>query len=290
MKISVSSYSFYNAIVAGEMTQFDCVKKAKELGFDAIEFIDLAPHNNMSELDYAKAIKEEAKNVGIEISSYTIAADFLNAFDGDYKKEIERVKNKVDIANELGVKFMRHDATVGYSADKHKSFDEVVGVLAQCCNEVSEYAKQYGIKTMVENHGHFAQDSDRVEKLYTAVNNENFGLLFDMGNFLCVDECPASAAGKLAPYVVYLHAKDFHIKRDFTQQPGEGFFNTRGGNLLRGAIVGHGDVPVMKVLNILKAAKYDGYVSMEFEGLETYKTALSIGLANLKKYLNQAGY
>ena len=33
MKVSVSSYSFMQYVWAGKMTQFDCVAKAKELGF-----------------------------------------------------------------------------------------------------------------------------------------------------------------------------------------------------------------------------------------------------------------
>ena len=41
MKISVSSYSYQQYIRAGKMTQLDCVARAKDLGFDAIEFIDL---------------------------------------------------------------------------------------------------------------------------------------------------------------------------------------------------------------------------------------------------------
>jgi hypothetical protein len=44
---------------------------------------------------------------------------------------------------------------------------------------------------MVENHGFFCQDSERVEKLITQVGKENFGALVDIGNFLCVDESPA---------------------------------------------------------------------------------------------------
>lgn len=38
MKISVSSYSFQQKLDSRELTQFDCIAKAKEMGFDAIEF------------------------------------------------------------------------------------------------------------------------------------------------------------------------------------------------------------------------------------------------------------
>ena len=41
MKISVSAYSFQQYISAGKMSVMDTVKKAHEMGFEAIEFLDM---------------------------------------------------------------------------------------------------------------------------------------------------------------------------------------------------------------------------------------------------------
>ena len=119
-----------------------------------------------------------------------------------------------------------------------------------------------GVLTMTENHGFFSQDSDRVEKLYTAVNHPNFALLCDMGNFMCADENPALAVARVAPYTRYVHAKDFIWRSYNDADPGEGAFQTRAGNYLRGTIVGHGNVPVKQCLHILKAAGYDGTIAI----------------------------
>ena len=83
-----------------------------------------------------------------------------------------------------------------------------------------------------------------------------------------------------------MHVKDFHIKTGNGPDPGEGFFTTRGGIYLRGAILGHGNVPVLQCLRVLKNAGYDGYVSIEFEGMEDNLSALRIGLDNLKRYIS----
>lgn len=138
---------------------------------------------------------------------------------------------------------------------------------------------------MVENHGFFCQDSDRVAALHRAVDFENFGLLVDMGNFLCADEDPATAVSRVAPLAFYVHAKDFHIKDGSGLNPGAGFMKTRGANYIRGAILGHGNVPVGRCLSALSQAGYDGYVAIEFEGLENAETAMAIGLENLRCYL-----
>ena len=54
MKISVSSYSFSQQFRAGKMTQLDCVAKAKEMGFDAIEFTDIVGDNLSQQKEYAQ--------------------------------------------------------------------------------------------------------------------------------------------------------------------------------------------------------------------------------------------
>jgi sugar phosphate isomerase/epimerase len=158
--------------------------------------------------------------------------------------------------------------------------------LIKGCKAVTEYAKTKGVRTMMENHGYFCQDSDRVEKIVTDVNDSNFGLLLDMGNFLCADENPIVAFGKLMPYVSYVHAKDFHVKSGDNIAPTDGFFTTRGGNHLRGAVLGHGDVPVFQCLSLVKNAGYDYFITLEFEGHEEPRMACEWGLNTLKKYIS----
>lgn len=285
MKISVSSYSFSKYISEGKLTQFSCIAAAKELGFDAIEFVDIIPHDGSTEAEYAKKLRAECERLEMPISNFTFGAELLYPASGDQEQEIERVKSKIDLAQILGAKSVRHDATGGFRPGErgYHGFDDILPQLAENCRKITEYAAQKGIKTMVENHGFFCQDSERVEKLVNAVSHKNFGLLCDMGNFLCADENPAVAFGRVAPYAFYAHAKDFHIKDGNGFDPGEGFFRTRNGNFLRGAIIGHGDVPIRHCLYALKNAGYDGTIAIEFEGMEDNMIGLRIGLANLRK-------
>ena len=113
-----------------------------------------------------------------------------------------------------------------------------------------------------------------------AVNHPNYGWLVDMGNFLCADEPPMHALPIAAPYAVHAHAKDFLLKRE---NPGEGWFPTRNGWVLRGTVVGHGVVPIADCVQVLRDAGYDGWLSLEFEGMEENLTALRCGLAYLRK-------
>lgn len=287
MKSSISSYSFSYLMQTENETQISVISKAKEIGFDAIEFTDLVYPEDMTEAEYALEIKKEAERVGIEISGYSIGADLLSGSGGDLDAEVERIKKKVDIAEILGVKLMRHDASFSFLEGKrlYNGFSNVLERLADGCRRITEYAETKGIKTMVENHGFFAQDSERVEALVNKVAHPNFGIQVDFGNFLCVDENPATAVGRCAPYVFNAHIKDFIFKSGEEGCPGEGFIFTRGGNYIRGTVLGHGIVPIKQCVSILKANGYDGYLTLEFEGLERLDYALSQGarfINNLK--------
>lgn len=284
MKISVSSYSFSQYIRDGRMTQLDCVAKAKEMGFDALEFIDIdgAPDLELQK-ENARKIRQEAERVGIEINAYTIGACLYKETQEEMDAEVERLKGQVDVAEILGAKVMRHD--VCYQLGKtgsSRSFDLMLPTIAANARKVTEYAATKGIRTCTENHGYIAQDSDRVERLFNAVNHDNYGLLVDIGNFICADENPVTAVSRVAPYAIHVHAKDMLVRSEPT---GSCTAPTRGCNYFCGTVVGEGDIPVKKCLSILKRAGYEGFVTIEYEGAEDCINGIARGFDNLKKIL-----
>lgn len=285
MQIGVSSYSFVRLVRSGQMAQIDVIAKAKEIGFDAIEFSTIAVPEGKTVAAFAAELRAESQRVGLPIVNYTIGADFLRGSGGDLQAEITRVQGEVDVAEILGVPGMRHDASAGWPADHvgPRSFAAALPRLAQGCRAVTEYAAAKGIRTMVENHGFFCQESARVEQLVSAVDHPNFGVLVDMGNFLCADDEPTSAVGRLMPFAFHCHAKDFHVKSGSDFPPGQGWFTSRAGNYLRGAIIGHGQVPVVQCLRVMRKEGYNGILSVEYEGIEDVLMGVQTGHDNLRK-------
>jgi sugar phosphate isomerase/epimerase len=289
MKIGVSSYSYGRSIQEGRMTLLDLPGKVKEMGFDCVEFSTFILPAGETPLSFAPRLREVCKQVGLPVVNYTIGADFLNGSGGDWRAEVERLKDEVRAAELLGATGMRHDATRGFAAGHvgPRDFTAALPTLIDGCRAVTEFAAEHGIRTMVENHGFFCQDSERVERLANGVNHPNFGLLVDVGNFLCADEDPGMALGRLMPYAFHIHFKDFHVKSGALPNPGKGWFLSRGGNYLRGAIVGHGDLSVPQCLNIIKREGYDGVLSIEFEGLEEPLTGIAMGQENLRRFAKE---
>jgi sugar phosphate isomerase/epimerase len=121
-----------------------------------------------------------------------------------------------------------------------------------------------------------------VIRLVQAVGRPNYKTTLDVGNFLCVDEDPVDAVRKNIPFASMVHLKDFYY-RPADRDPGEGWFPTASGNHLRGAIVGQGDIDMWKVIEVVRKSGYDGYVSIEFEGMEDCRLGSKIGMENARR-------
>ncbi len=287
MKSCISTYS-YHRLYADGFTRFDAIDKTKELGCDGVEFVldDNTAPEGYTALDYALALTEHAKKVGLEVPIYTTGANF---FVKDTEAEIERICKHIDIASECGIPLLRHDIAWSYQSfegfDGVKTYKSVIEVAAPAISRVADYAKSKGVMTCSENHGRLMQDSDRMVELFAAVNNKNYGFLCDVGNFGGVDEDCYTSASKLLDLIVHVHAKDAFTKSGMSFNPGRGYNVSRGGNYRRATIFGHGDVPTYQMLNAIRNSGYDGYVSLEFEGLEPVMDAISIGTENLQRMI-----
>ncbi|SDO12408.1 Sugar phosphate isomerase/epimerase [Paenibacillus sp. yr247] len=286
MKVGVSTYSLFQALKSGELDIIGVIDWIADQGGEHVEISPLG-YDLAGNFELADVIREKAQSRGIEISNYAIGANFLTDSEEAYEQEIERVKGEVDLAARLGVQRMRHD--VARSEDLSiRNFNIEIERMAEACRQIADYALPYGITTSVENHGYFVQQSERVQALIQAVDRPNFRTTLDVGNFMCVDENPVAAVKNNIPFASMVHVKDFYLRPSY-QNPGKGWFQTLHGNHLRGAIVGHGDIDMREVLRVIKSSGYDGYISVEFEGMEECKTGTLLGLQNIKRLWEDIG-
>ena len=288
MKIGVSSYSFNSFIEQRKAANLPCdyfllCDKAKELGFEGIEFIHLNWHELCTdELQTAKEIKAYCEKINLQVIAYTVGANFLC---DDIAAEVERLKKCVDVAAALGAPLMRHDVFYELKKQPLYNYRTAIEEIAPYIREVAEYAKSKGLRTCTENHGYVMQAPERVEELILTVNHENYGWLCDIGNFLCADAEPSRSTAIAAQYAFHVHAKDFLVKNGDGKQPQGYDIVTNAGNYLRGTVIGHGNVPIGNCMNALKKSGYDKWISIEFEGPEENMQALKNGLANLQSIL-----
>ena len=269
MKYSVSTYSFGRYASRGVPYMID---EAARLGFDGIEYCLDGEFTDSELVCFAR----RARDAGVVPVCSCVGAEFLRCEDLD--RERLNVEREVRRAALLGAPLLRHDVSNGYPGKlTGRDYEDALPALAAACRRITEYARGFGVRTCSENHGFFSQDARRVLSLYKAVGNGNFGLLCDIGNFMCADGDPVESTALVAPYAVHVHAKDFYLYRGKDPQ-GSGWFKTRGGNYLKGAVIGDGDARAAESMIALRSAGYGGFVSVEFEGGEDNLVGIARGL------------
>lgn len=290
MKLGVSTYSLLSAINSGEMTVLDVIQWIADNGGEHMEIVPYG-FTLVDNPELADAVVEKAKEVGIELSNYSMPANFVQETEEEFEAEVERVKQHVDLCHRMGIKHMRHDVTA-FTLPPEKItiewFEKNLHLMVEGSRRIADYAAQFGITTTIENHGQCVQHSDRVQRVLLEVNRPNFKTTLDIGNFLCVDEDPIVGVKKNLPYASLIHFKDFYI-RPYYENPGGGkWFTTANGNYLRGAIVGQGDINIRQIVKLIKDSGYDGYITLEFEGMEECREATKIGLENIRRFWEEA--
>lgn len=273
MKIGVTSYSFEPYLASGKLTLYELPARAKAMGFEGIEFANLLYKAEMPDFDRLKSACGEAQ---IPVCGYCTTADY----EQDIAEQTAFEMKEIDRAAMLGSPVVRTDVYHRYPRDPYSP--RVIREL----RALARYAAEKNIVLTVENHiGYFCR-ADQLEKLCQLVDDENFGLLADTGNFMAADEEPAFAIGRTAPFIRHVHCKDFHRKDGAAFYPGDGWFSTRGGDYIRCAIPGHGDANLHKCLNILRQFQYDGWLVYEFEGIEDTMQALEMGLKMIRRMVD----
>ncbi|WP_434741247.1 sugar phosphate isomerase/epimerase family protein [Micromonospora sp. SH-82] len=292
MQFGFSSYSFYQHLRTGKMSLLDVIDwiGASDATHMEIATVSLSPEisNDTSTLDqdpgFVKEIKTRAADQGVTLSNLVVPADLLGP---DAQKHMERVKRHIDVAAALDITLFRHDvAKWAHRAKDVADFEALMPRMVAVCKEIAQYAAQYGITTSVENHGLLMNGGERVRRLIHLVDEPNFKTTLDVGNFMSVDENPVVAVAENAPYASIVHLKDFYVRSQF---PGDGWHHTFGGTYLLGSIVGYGDLDMRRIVQGVLAAGYDGFVSIEFEGIEECLMANTVGLANTKRLFAEVG-
>ncbi|CAM4364681.1 MAG: sugar phosphate isomerase/epimerase [Paenibacillus macerans] len=280
MKLGISSYSLYQAMQMDGMTILEAIDWIAGIGGEHVEIVPLGFDLKQTP-ELIGQIRERAAKAGIAVSNYAIGANFITDTEEAYESEIRRVMREVDIAHALGVKLMRHDVASRQDTSIIR-FQEDLPRIAEACRRIADYAAQYGITTSLENHGYYVQASDRVQAVLHAVGRPNYKTTLDVGNFVCVDEQPVIAVKKNIAYASMVHVKDFYI-RPADRNPGEGWFRSAGGGYLRGAIAGQGDLDLREILRIVKRSGYDGFLSIEYEGMEECRKGTKIAFENVRR-------
>lgn len=249
-KLSLAQWSFHKALFGGKMDNLSFIDKAKELGFDGVEYVNQFFKDKAEDMAFLDQLNAKAKEHNLVQNLIMIDGEGGLGLTDDAKRT-EAIQNHhkwVHAAKYLGCGSIRVNAYGEGTAE------EVSAAAIDGLGRLSEYAVKEGINVIVENHGGYSSNGEWMANVLKQVGMENCGSLPDFGNFCikrgkdgCEEEYDRYQGMKdLMPYAKAVSAKSHD-------------FDAEGNEI-------HTDY--MKVMKIVKDAGFRDFVNVEYEGRE----------------------
>ena len=289
-KFGASLYCISRMIIGGKITPEQGIEWLCENGAEVIEIVPFG-FDPIVDKGIAGRMKAVADKHNVPIDNYSLNANFLQISEDERMEEIARVKAHINVAHEMGATTFRCDCA-GYrrpvETNQIEFFYQELPTIVKSFEEICEYAKPMGITILLENHGFHVNGTDRVRQVLKSVKADNFGHQLDVGNYICMDDKPEIATRKLLPFATTIHMKDFYVRQndpgDATQFDCSGaWFRSVGGQYLRGAITGQGDLDMVDILRSVKTSGFSGNIYIEYEGMEDCYYGTRVSLDNVKR-------
>lgn len=242
--ISLAEWSLHRTIFDGKLDHLDFVLVAKN-GFDidAVEYVNQFFKDKAKDQSYLAEMKRRADHLGVKNLLIMIdnEGDLGNPDAARRKQAVENHYKWIEAAKFLGCHSIR------VNAQSHGSFEEQQKLAADGLRRLSEFASDFDLNVIVENHGGLSSNGQWLSAVIKSVELPNCGTLPDFGNFqLSSDEEYDRYKGvaELMPFAKAVSAKSY----DFDHS----------GNDLKT------DYP--RMMKIVLDAGYRGYVGIEYEG------------------------
>ncbi len=271
--IAVSTYSYWRFDDDQKLTIEQCIDEAARMGFDGVEILHIQMEEESNA--YLQRLKQRAFINGLDLCGFSTHQGFVSPDAEVRQKNVQKTIHQIELAYQLGIPTMRINTgrwgtsknfddlmanrgieprLEGHTDDE--AFGWVINALEQCLPK----AEECGVTLGLENHWGLGRTAQGVLRIINAIDSPWLRATMDTGNFL---EDPYDQLAEMAQHTVLVQAKTYY---------GGGTWYTL-------------DLDYDRIAQILKNAKYGGYVSLEFEGKEDYQTAVPKSLAMLRRAL-----
>ena len=255
--ISLAQWSLHKMIkIDKTLNPIDFAQKSKELGFDAIEYVSTLYRPILEKLSIKEMTKKlinkskehDVKNLLIMVDD---EGNLSSSNLSEIKEAIDKHKRWIEMASKLECHSVRVNLEGEDQLDKWKD-NSIKGL-----SLLSEFASNYNVNIIVENHGGNSSIGKELAEVIKNVNLDNCGTLPDFGNF-CIKRKNGSlydgpcdieydkyeGMRNLMPYAKAVSAKSY----DF-----DPFGNET-------------TIDFKKMMDIVDEFNYNGYLGIEYEG------------------------
>lgn len=267
--IAVSTYSFWRFKDDSKVPIETCIDEAARMGFDAVEILQMQMESE--EPAHLQKLKQRALINGVSLCGLSTHQGFLSPDPAVRQKNIDHTNRAIELAYALGIPTMRINTgrwgtskdfdelmanrgveprLEGYSDDD--GFKWVIDSIEKCVPT----AEKCGVTLGLENHWGLGLTPEGVLRIVKAVDSPWLRCTLDTGNFL---EDPYDRLEVMAPETVFVQAKTYY-----------------------GGVWYSLELDYPRIAEMLRRHGYRGFVSLEFEGNEDWRTAIPKSLSLLR--------
>jgi len=247
-RISLAQWSLHRVLYSGEMDALDFAKAARQdYGIEGVEYVNSFFKEHARDHDYLTQLQTRAADQGVR--SLLIMVDGEgNLGAADDRQRAQAVENHhqwIEAAAFLGCHSIR------VNAGGEGTREEVARHAAESLHALATYGAPHSISVIVENHGGYSSDGAWLAGVIQRADHPGAGTLPDFGNFrlsggpdgdVWYDRYQGVA--ELMPFAKAVSAKTY----DFDAEGNET------------------TIDYARMLGIVKAAGYDQWLGVEYEG------------------------
>jgi L-ribulose-5-phosphate 3-epimerase len=269
--IALATYSFWRFKDGLKLPIETCIDETARMGFDGVDLLLMQMESEDN--SYLQKLKRHALINGLDLCCMSTHQGYVYPDKERRQKNIDLTLHQIEIAYRLGVPIVRLNTgrwgttksfddlmanrgiepiLPGYAEED--GFKWVIDSITKCLPK----AEECGVILGLENHWGLARTPEGLLRIVNTINSPWLKVLLDTGNFL---EDPYDKLEQCAPQTVFMQAKTYY---------GGGLWYTL-------------DLDYPRIGRIMRKHNYRGYVSLEFEGNEDYKTAIPKSLAVLRE-------
>ena len=272
--ISLAEWSLHRALQNGQLTHLEFPAVAKrEFGIEAVEYVNQFFADKAKDNAYLDELNTRCDDLGVDQLIVMVDGEGELAV-GDEKERRRAVENHfkwVEAAEYLGCHSIRVN-TYGNGSRKSQKTAAVDSL-----GELAEFAADYDINILVENHGGFSSDGQWLTDVIGQVDMPNCGTLPDFGNF-CIRRKDGARWNNdcVETYDRYKGVKEMMPSARGVSAKSYAF-NDEGQETT---------IDYSQMLHIIKQAGYTAHIGIEYEGSEVGEYD---GIRATKALLQQVG-
>lgn len=276
-KLSLAQWSFHKALGLNDdkkvtLEHLDFAAKARELGFEGVEYVTHFFQDKAEDEAYLAEMKKRAEDNDIQSLLIMVDGEGDLAITDDEALRTKNIENHyrwVEAAHFLGCHSIRVNV---FGAGTPEAMTEAA---KDSLTRLSDYAAKENINILVENHGGMSSNGNWMANVMKEVNLKNCGMLPDFGNFCveredgerwgakCIKEFDKYEGVELfMPYAKAVSAKSYNFDADGNETV----------------------IDYRRMMKIVKDGGYTGFVGVEYEGSEhTEEEGIKLTKALLEK-------